>query len=138
MLSPFVSANHQRDWDEHVDLVLMAYRSSVQASTGFTPSMLHISREIRLPIDMIFGSPKSDKNNNESKSQFVHNLKRNLNEIYNIATKNMNMAQDIMETNYDVKIKYNIYKENDAVWYYNPIRAVLVRNFREHELVHVK
>ena len=33
MLSPYVSAN-QRDWDEHVDLVMLAYRFSIQSSSG--------------------------------------------------------------------------------------------------------
>jgi hypothetical protein len=60
MLKPYVSSN-QKDWDEHVDLVMMVYRSSIQSSSGYTPSILHIGREIRLHVDMIFGSPKIDK-----------------------------------------------------------------------------
>lgn len=57
MLSAFVSG-HQRDWVEYIPLVMMAYRSSVHESTCTTPSMMTFGREIRLPIDLIFGHPE--------------------------------------------------------------------------------
>ncbi|KAI4905925.1 hypothetical protein NFI96_009525 [Prochilodus magdalenae] len=35
-----LTGQHQRDWDLHLPLVLLACRSAVQESTGFTPAML--------------------------------------------------------------------------------------------------
>ena len=61
MLSAFVS-DHQRDWDQYVPLVMMAYRSSVHDSINTSASMMMLGREIQLPIDLIFGSPDSERN----------------------------------------------------------------------------
>ncbi|CAG2198006.1 unnamed protein product [Mytilus edulis] len=43
ILSKYVT-KHQKDWDEHLQLALMAYRSSDHESTGFSPSMLMFGR----------------------------------------------------------------------------------------------
>ena len=55
MLSKYVSDN-QRDWDVHLPLVMMAYRSSVHEATTFTPYFMMFGREICLPIDIMFGT----------------------------------------------------------------------------------
>nr|XP_023993051.1 uncharacterized protein LOC112069894 [Salvelinus alpinus] len=52
-----VSAKHQRDWDKHLPMVLMACRSAVQDSTSCTPALLMLGREIRTPVEMAFGLP---------------------------------------------------------------------------------
>ena len=57
MLDQYVSSN-QKDWDVHLDLVMLAYRSSVHSSTGYIPSILHIGRELRPRIDLVLGSPQ--------------------------------------------------------------------------------
>ena len=44
---------NQDDWDEPIAYALMAYRSSVQQSTGETPNMMMLGREIELPLDVI-------------------------------------------------------------------------------------
>ncbi|KAK6304839.1 hypothetical protein J4Q44_G00254250 [Coregonus suidteri] len=52
-----VSSKHQRDWDKHLPMVLMACRSAVQDSTSCTPALLMLGREIRTPAEMAFGRP---------------------------------------------------------------------------------
>ena len=46
MLTPFVQKD-QRDWCEHLPLLVLAYNSSIHSSTGFTPSMMMFGREMR-------------------------------------------------------------------------------------------
>ncbi|MCG7879381.1 MAG: RNase H-like domain-containing protein, partial [Candidatus Thiodiazotropha endolucinida] len=43
LLSAFVNAEHS-DWDERLPYVLMAYRSSVNETTGYTPNMMMLGR----------------------------------------------------------------------------------------------
>ena len=54
MLSMMVEED--REWDTALPLTMMAYRSSIQKTTGETPFYLTFGREIRLPIDVVFGS----------------------------------------------------------------------------------
>ncbi|KAI3360729.1 hypothetical protein L3Q82_012872 [Scortum barcoo] len=52
-----LTAEHQRDWDMHLPLVLMAYRSAAQDSTSCTAALLMLGRELRTPAEMAFGRP---------------------------------------------------------------------------------
>ena len=45
------------EWDEALPATLLAMRTSVNRTTGFTPFFLEHGREARLPVDMIVGPP---------------------------------------------------------------------------------
>ncbi len=47
------------NWDKSLDLVMMAYRSTHQTSTRFTPNMLVTGKETNMHVDLIYGSPNS-------------------------------------------------------------------------------
>ena len=59
MLTKLVS-EHQRDWDQYLQLAMWAYRSAPHASTGYSPSMMMYGREMTMPVDLVFGRPKPD------------------------------------------------------------------------------
>ncbi len=42
-----LTSQHQRDWDQHLPLVLWAYRTAVQESSQCTPAALMFGRELR-------------------------------------------------------------------------------------------
>ena len=52
MLRGKLKAN-QEDWDLQFQPCMMAYRSPVHDSTGETPNMLMLGREIEVPLDVI-------------------------------------------------------------------------------------
>ncbi|GFS73665.1 retrovirus-related Pol polyprotein from transposon 412 [Trichonephila clavipes] len=56
-LSLMVSKN-QQDWDQKVPLFLLAYRSAVHETTGYSPSQMLFGRDLRLPCDLLFGRPR--------------------------------------------------------------------------------
>ena len=58
LLSQAASENEQ-EWDLHILMVMLAYRTSVQESTGCTPFYLMFGREARLPADVMYGLPPS-------------------------------------------------------------------------------
>jgi len=49
------TAEHQRDWDMHLPLVLMVYRSAVHDSTSCTPALLMLGQEIQTSAEVTFG-----------------------------------------------------------------------------------
>ena len=49
--------HHQKDWDDHVPLLMMSYRSAVHESTKQTPVKLMFGREVNLPLDLLSGRP---------------------------------------------------------------------------------
>ena len=44
------------EWDLYLGCLGAAYRSSIHESTGLTPNLLMLGREVRLPSEIIFGS----------------------------------------------------------------------------------
>lgn len=53
MLSIFVEL-HQKDWDKHISLIMIAYRSSVNALIEVKRCSMMLGRENALPVDLCF------------------------------------------------------------------------------------
>ena len=52
----FIGKN-QRSWDQYLPQLAGALRASVNRSTGYTPNMMMMGREIGLSTELMFGSP---------------------------------------------------------------------------------
>ena len=52
------TAKNQQNWSQLVPYVMLAYRTSVHESTGYTPYFLLFGKEVTLPIDLQFPPPK--------------------------------------------------------------------------------
>ena len=125
MLSAFVS-NNGTDWDDYVPFCLMAYWSSIHETTGVTPSTMMFGFEIRLPKDLVFGTPEKQDVEKISKYgvPFIQELEMKLHDIHEFARKKMNASGKVMKKNYDIKVNFRNYSEGDLVWYYYPQRKV--------------
>ena len=55
MLSHYTDQLNQRDWDVHLPLVLLAYRTAKHAVTQFSPYELVFCRKPRIPLNCLFG-----------------------------------------------------------------------------------
>ena len=51
----------QRDWDSLLPYVMAAYRSSRHEATQYTPNFLMMGREVRAPVDIVYGSPDASQ-----------------------------------------------------------------------------
>ena len=56
MLLMFVSSN-QKDWDDHLPYVMAAYRATEHKSTGVSPNLIMLNREINCPLNLMVGPP---------------------------------------------------------------------------------
>ena len=50
----------ERNWEQILPAVMMAYRTSVHKTTYMSPFMLVFGREVRLPVDDMFGNPPAE------------------------------------------------------------------------------
>ncbi|GFS63194.1 hypothetical protein TNCV_1496361 [Trichonephila clavipes] len=117
-LSLMVSKN-QQGWDQKVPLFLLAYRSAVHETTGYSPSQMLFGRDLRLPCDLLFGRPPYTPSSPE---EYVQNLQARFEDVHNLARERINLRTEKMKTRYDTKATGHQFKEGDKVWFYNPTR----------------
>lgn len=117
----------QNLWDTYLQQVMMAYRSSVQASTTKTPNSMVFGREIIMPLQALTPVPEFEKDTSEhfnSAENYVSNLKKKLEENYTIARKSLKKAAVYQKRHYDLKSRKNSFNVGQAVWIYDPSRKI--------------
>jgi transposase InsO family protein len=117
MLASFESEN-QKDWDEYIFLLMMAYRAAVHEATKVSPYEMMFGRTINLPIDLVIGHPDSNYIFPVYSSGYVFSLSKKLEKIHEFALSSNNMKRL-----YDRSKHFNSYNAGDAVWFYNPLRT---------------
>lgn len=103
-------------WEDHVQKVCLAYNTSVQATTGFTPFYLMFGREARLPIDFTFNLPTPAT----TTAEYASHLADALNQAYASAREKIGHNQNRQKEVYDKKIHGEPHSEGDLVWLHNP------------------
>ncbi|CAC5413343.1 unnamed protein product [Mytilus coruscus] len=122
MLSAFVS-KHQRDWDEYIYLLMLAYRSSEHESLGTSPCSMLFGREVNLPVDLILDRPETEKSPLYLKTVYAYELSQKLEVIHQFARNKLKLSSDRMKRNYDVGTRMQKFDAGDPVWLHNPRRV---------------
>ena len=117
MINP---AERQKDWDEYIPFALMAYRSSVHESTGETPNMMMLGREVVLPVDLTTEPQSTDL---EEASSYAGQLRGILRETHAQAREILRESGDRQKRNYDRHQFGTPYSEGQFVWYFNATRT---------------
>ncbi|CAC5415372.1 unnamed protein product [Mytilus coruscus] len=86
MLSMYCKQN-QDQWDQYLQQVMMAYRSSVHASTSRTPNSMLFGREVTLPLQAVIPQPDTEIQENRSPDDYVAHLQNKLKENHAFARK---------------------------------------------------
>jgi transposase InsO family protein/predicted aspartyl protease len=120
LLSKYVSPT-QRDWDDHLPLAMMAYRSSVHESTGQSPCQMMFAREPDLPADLLLGPSPKDKPDRKV-PVYLETLIDRMNNVHELARERMFEASANQKKRYDHKASVNKYNRGDAVWLHNTAR----------------
>ena len=123
MLSLFVE-ERQRDWDQHLPYLMMAYRSAVHESTGYSPNELMLGRRTQLPIDLMLGRnyTKEEEEAFHLLPTFVQEMQERIDNVHQFARANIRMVSERQKKHYDRKVAVKPYKRSDAVWLHNPTR----------------
>ncbi|KAG5876855.1 hypothetical protein JTB14_023549 [Gonioctena quinquepunctata] len=112
MLSHYISEN-QRDWDNWIPFVLMAYRGSTHSSTGYSPYFLLHGRDQVLPMDSMISSGRIryDYDDNYT-SELLERLRRVYSDVY----KNTEKAKSERVKRYNKKTEEHKFNMGDQVY----------------------
>ena len=115
MLSTTVADEH--DWDLSLPMLLLAYRTSVQETTGTTPFQLMFGRNPRLPEDVLYSLPVASHN---SVTQYTRVLKGRLERSYQAVIKHVQQKQIHQKDLYDRGVRGSPYGVGDLVLLHSP------------------
>ena len=57
-------SEHQRDWDSRLGFALAAFRATRHDSTGYSANYLTLGREVRTPVDIVYGDVEDEPPDN--------------------------------------------------------------------------
>ncbi|XP_033739355.1 uncharacterized protein K02A2.6-like [Pecten maximus] len=92
-------------WDYYLPMIKMAMHATENRSTGFTPNMLMLGREVFQPLDLMVGSPPPKA---EMSHQWVRHLTESLSRIHELARQHLGRTQRRQKRDHDSKLTEHI------------------------------
>ena len=123
VLAKYVQQDHHV-WDTYIQAMLMAYRTSVNDTTRYTPFFLMHGRDPVLPLDTLL-RPKLKYMGED----YVPSMLQRLCTAFGKVKKNMASAREKNKRLIDRKATNAVFEPGDKVFYYNP--AVTPGEFRK-------
>ncbi|KAI2646047.1 Retrovirus-related Pol polyprotein [Labeo rohita] len=111
----------QKDWDLQLPLVLLATRSAVQETTGCTPALLMLGRELRTPSSLLMGRPP-DAPDAPPGLEYAHQLQDRLQSAHEFARRQALQAGIRQKRAYDHRCTGRDFNAGELVWVYGPKR----------------
>ena len=112
----------QSNWSQQLPYVMMAYRSSVHESAGYTPQFLVFGQELSLPLDCMYPNPQ--ENTTTDIHGFAHNKRQAFQRAFGLFRRNLNEKQKRRNAISNKKVRGPTYKEGQKVLLYHPAIAV--------------
>ena len=101
--------DEQTDWDRCLGCLAGAYRATVQESTGFTPNLVMMGREVRLPAEVMLGLPEEI----QSYISYVEHLRKCMRHAHHICAEHNGRETDRQQVAYDANVHLQKYKPGD-------------------------
>ena len=120
MIAVYTNQN-QTDWDKHLPMPTVTYRSCVHEKTGYTSNLLMLGREVNLPIELVLGATQRSKGCTEE-SQYVLEIIEKLNAIFQLVRESLKINSPKKDC--DPRISLKTYKVGDLVYYRDNTRTV--------------
>ncbi|CAC5379679.1 unnamed protein product [Mytilus coruscus] len=111
---------NQRNWDEYIPFVMMAYRASEHETTGQTPNSLMLGRELSTPLDIMYEMPPSVKDIPAHK--WAWELKEKLESSHSFVRGKIKGQMRRQKHYHNLKLSYQNFRKNDEVYVYFPVK----------------
>ena len=95
---------------------MTAYRSTPHPSTGYTPNMLKLGREVYISNQLIFPLPSVDEVDQDS---YVSEVRDKLADSFHLAGKHLNDSAVCHKRNYDTRWSQDEFPVSSLVYKYN-------------------
>ncbi|CAF4503078.1 unnamed protein product [Didymodactylos carnosus] len=107
MLAIFAE-NGKESWDIRLPQLALAIRAAINESTGQTPAFLIYGRELKLPLDLMYG-PEADvldelRSSDEVRA-YTERLQSILESAHESAKENLEIARENQKSSYDLHRK---------------------------------
>ena len=112
LLSGFINAEHT-NWDERLPYVMMAYRSSVYKTTGYTLNMTMLDKDITCPLDKQFANPLDEK---EFRSGFVTKLQERMEQAHEFSRVHTNSEMRRKKKYHNNKLSWEKFEVGDEMF----------------------
>ena len=107
---------HQRRWDEQLPFVMAAYRATRHEGTNYSPNLLVLGREVRVPVDLMFGPPEEDVKSYDS---FVEERRTRMTSAFAEVRSTLRQNVERNKRYYNLSVKPKVYEAGQWVWYFN-------------------
>jgi transposase InsO family protein len=114
MIRCYIDGN-VRHWDRDLPLLVMALHAAENRSTGFSPNMLMLGREVNMPIDLLLGVADANSDS-RMPSDWLNQLSTALESAHHLARVNLRTAQKRQKGIYDLHLREQVYFEGDLVY----------------------
>ena len=101
----------QNKWDQHVQQIARAIRASVNRSTGFTPNMLMLGREVNTSAQLMFPNVMEK---HEEYGEYVFGLMKTMENAHECARSTLKTSLKRMKPSYDLRVLLRPYAEGDV------------------------
>ena len=117
MLATYVNEDHN-NWDENLHLFALCLRTSVNDTTGVSPALLNLGREIQLPIDRQL-SQDTSQHSEEAIRSLISAFPNSLKHIITAVRDRIRRKHQINKVYYDKKRREVEFDIGQQVWVLN-------------------
>ena len=99
----------QSNWSQQLPYVMMAYRSLVYKSTGYTPQFLVIGQDLGLPLHCLYPNPHEKETTDIH--EFSHNKQQAFQRAFELVRRNLNKKQKRRNAIYNKRVHGPTFKD---------------------------
>ncbi|XP_038058673.1 uncharacterized protein LOC119729953 [Patiria miniata] len=111
---------NKKDWDRELPFATAAYRSTPQESTGETPNMVMLGREVSLPIDLTIGEPSAEEETQDL--DYAQEMRMRMQRSHDRARKCLAKSARRQKRHYDRNVCKEQFVEGKFCWLFNPAK----------------
>ena len=116
--------SRQRDWDKKLAMATFAYRSAPQDSTGETPNMLMLGRELHLPIDLTTEALRGEEIElHDVGTDYAFTLRQRMQAAHQRARNNFAESARRQKKTYDMKVEGRTLAVGEFAWLHNKAKT---------------